>query len=671
MQKRLVSELICQLSDYEFISNIGEGSFGNVGLYKHTKTGKEYAIKVMKSSLDLIEDKQSFMKEVEIMNLFSHPGIIQVHGFTFDNPGQNQHAAIITEYMPQGSLEDMLEKESRGIAPPEWNPTTKANIAFNIAATMMYIHDNGGCHRDLKPQNILLDSNLGSRIADFGLATFRIDDPNKTPNVGTPRYMAPELFEGKDYNQTVDQYSYGMIVYQLFTSIVPFGDFKTSFAIYNYVKNGGRPLIPDGMSEYLKSFILCCWDQCPLERRSFRALVNYMMKNDVFPNINNEIHRNYIRTIVGTTLPPKPEKPLIGTGATYKSSPQFQSSASNTQDMNQNGSTTQSGNAYQPPFKPNCTESARKTKTCPSMTDTGTKSYPRVIKTSNSSSRSSVKKEEITFADLLMQANAGHVQAQLKVGLTYLNGYDGIAKDFQKAVKFLKDAASQGNGDASYQLIKLEKENRVEIPRYVLINLYKSSADSGNLDSMVDYGQALIQGDDAQDIKLGMNYIKKAANGGLARACNMLGATILKYSDSEDDRIQAFKLFNQAAIQNDPEGLYFCGLLLEKGIGTRQDNQKSLRMFKQSADFGYVEAQLHYGKLLLSSDARTGIKYLLMSAENGNKDAKEKLGEIWVNYPNIRNLPEAPRIARIKIDPIRYQRANISLEQMLFQTFFS
>tara|TARA_B110001450_G_scaffold69519_3_gene65742 strand:+ start:10304 stop:11242 length:939 start_codon:yes stop_codon:yes gene_type:complete len=209
---------------------LGEGSFAKVYLSKWRETfvvAKVINPNICKKEKDLV------LREFEIMTKLHHPNIVQFLGY-IDEP-----FIIVMEYIPNGDLLENIEKRSL-------TKENKKNIMRDILRGLAYIHNRlpySLIHRDIKPTNILLTNSKVAKITDFGLSKFggmykSISDNNLTSinedishnnldnnynifkdltiNVGTERYMAPEINNKQPYNNKIDIYSCGILLYEMF-----------------------------------------------------------------------------------------------------------------------------------------------------------------------------------------------------------------------------------------------------------------------------------------------------------------------------------------------------------------------------------------------------------------------------------------------------------------------
>lgn len=148
---------------------------------------------------------------------------------------------------------------------------------------MEFLHCNNIIHRDLKPENILLNDYFFPKISDFGLS--KIFDPNirsnQTMHSATPQYMAPEMLKNEDYNESVDVFSFGIIMYDIITEKYPYSNISNCFVIPHLVLKGCRLEFPLDKKIYpkIKELIEKCWSQNPSNRPSFRRFsMNLKMK---------------------------------------------------------------------------------------------------------------------------------------------------------------------------------------------------------------------------------------------------------------------------------------------------------------------------------------------------------------------------------------------------------
>lgn len=272
------------LNDFDIGDLVGKGNYAFVhrGIRKarHNHPEIECAIKLLFREVEIEE----FMREVGCQASLKHPAILSLIGFSLPIVGEGRYA-IITDIMPNGTLEKLVEEVRRGNAPENWEVIKACNI-FGIAAGMAFVHQNHIMHRDLKIENVMLDAENLPKIADFGLSRFVREDTEKqiqlTRYRGTPTYMAPELFDCINYTNKVDVFSYSYILYELNTSKKAWSDRNdlNLFTLIGYIKNNIRPKIDEyEISDEFVQLIHRCWDGDPQVRPSFIEIVKEFMDN--------------------------------------------------------------------------------------------------------------------------------------------------------------------------------------------------------------------------------------------------------------------------------------------------------------------------------------------------------------------------------------------------------
>ncbi len=200
---------------YEIKSKIGQGAIGEVFKAYDTLRGKDVAIKIAKQN-PIFEEK--IVNEFKITSQFEHPNIISVFDFgvvrTCDDENLISRKFIVLEYCDTSNVLSLL----RNITYDE-----KIKMIFKISHALHTIHKSGYIHRDLKFENTLFDSKTSEiKITDLGLAIeYEKISPTETP-VGTLLYIAPEILQGKKYDQRADIYSLGILIYYILTGSPPF-----------------------------------------------------------------------------------------------------------------------------------------------------------------------------------------------------------------------------------------------------------------------------------------------------------------------------------------------------------------------------------------------------------------------------------------------------------------
>ncbi|RMG17742.1 MAG: serine/threonine protein kinase [Planctomycetota bacterium] len=198
------------------LTPLGAGAMGAVFLAHHEQMGIDVAVKVLNPKLGRKEPKtlQRFVREVRLLAKITTPHVVRI----YDAGQEGQYAYMIMELVKGKSLDAILAEEGR------LAPSAVAYYMREVAHGLEAVHRCGVVHRDIKPDNIMVDESGQTKIADFGLARGQ-DSVQLTLNdevVGTPEYMSPEIISHEEVDGRADLYSLGVTAFQLLTGSTPF-----------------------------------------------------------------------------------------------------------------------------------------------------------------------------------------------------------------------------------------------------------------------------------------------------------------------------------------------------------------------------------------------------------------------------------------------------------------
>ncbi|KAK7246260.1 hypothetical protein RIF29_41122 [Crotalaria pallida] len=243
---------------------IGQGSCGTV--YHALWYGSDVAVKIFSKqySDDVI---QSFRQEVSVLKRLRHPNILLFMG-AVTSP---QHLCIVTEFLPRGSLFQMLQKNTTKL---DWR--RQVHMALDIARGVNYLHHYNPpiIHRDLKSSNILVDKNWTVKVGDFGLSRLKHEAylTTKTGR-GTPQWMAPEALRHEPSDEKSDVYSFGVILWELATKKIPWDTLNVTQVTGTVGFMNHRLEIPEDVDPQWASIIKSCWHSDPASRPTFQELL--------------------------------------------------------------------------------------------------------------------------------------------------------------------------------------------------------------------------------------------------------------------------------------------------------------------------------------------------------------------------------------------------------------
>ncbi|RMG84863.1 MAG: serine/threonine protein kinase, partial [Chloroflexi bacterium] len=202
------------LGAYEIVELIGQGGMATVYKGFQKSVGRHVAIKVLPPHPGLNEQFITrFELEAKTIGALQHPHILPLYDYGRDD----DILYLVMAYVDGGSLEERIKQ-----GPMDVHEVDK--LLKEVASALDYAHRKGIIHRDIKPGNILLDSEGHALLADFGIVKMVGGEGNLTGSgvIGTPAYMAPEQAQGMDIDHHVDIYALGVVVYEMLTGHQPY-----------------------------------------------------------------------------------------------------------------------------------------------------------------------------------------------------------------------------------------------------------------------------------------------------------------------------------------------------------------------------------------------------------------------------------------------------------------
>ena len=288
----MINKIIC--NRYKILDHLGTGGMATVWLGYDTILDRQVAIKTFKIDADDEDAVKRFNREAKAVTSLSHPNIVSI----YDVENEGEFYYLILEYVEGMTLKDYMIKNPR--IPIE----TIVHIAKQIASGLSHAHQNGIIHRDIKPQNILMNDNLTCKITDFGIARAYGDTTLTQTNqmLGTVYYLSPEQARGNVATAQSDIYSLGILIFEMITGQIPFkGESAVAIALKHLQEE-----LPDidkyreNVPQSVKNIVLKATMKNPNER--------YISSKELFEDLSTVLNpeRLYENKYTGFKIPAQP-----------------------------------------------------------------------------------------------------------------------------------------------------------------------------------------------------------------------------------------------------------------------------------------------------------------------------------------------------------------------------
>lgn len=262
---------IINVKDVKFHEFIGSGEFADVRKVEINK--KICAVKLFKDSENTIKD---CLHEAEIMSSLNNESILKIYGISIQT-----RILIYSEYMVYGCLLEYLRSRGRNLI----EIIELIKHSYQVANGLEYLETKKIIHRDICAANILLSRYKSAKIGDFGSAISSSSNSNRALNEYSTKlrikWTAPEALRGKNFSSKSDVWSFGILLWEIFSyGRTPYPRVPIDH-IERYIMNGDRMKIPDSCNPEMAQIISSCWKLKPNERPSFKNLkkiISYLTK---------------------------------------------------------------------------------------------------------------------------------------------------------------------------------------------------------------------------------------------------------------------------------------------------------------------------------------------------------------------------------------------------------
>ncbi|XP_078430579.1 mitogen-activated protein kinase kinase kinase 5 [Wolffia australiana] len=279
---------------------IGSGTFGSVYVATNRHTGALCAMKEVSLVSDDPKSSESIKQleqEIKVLSQLKHQNIVQYYG----SEVIGDRFYIFLEYVYPGSINKYVREHFGAIT-----ESVVRNFTRHILNGLAYLHSKKTMHRDIKGANLLVDSSGVVKLADFGMAKHLTGEKAVLSLKGTSYWMAPEVVQAmlnkdRGYDLSVDIWSLGCTIIEMFTGKHPWDGFEGAAAMFKVLRDS--PRIPEALSAEGKDFLRCCFRRNPAERPTAAQLLDHSFVKNLHHHDSPAPSLSSVSTVVD--LPPE------------------------------------------------------------------------------------------------------------------------------------------------------------------------------------------------------------------------------------------------------------------------------------------------------------------------------------------------------------------------------
>jgi serine/threonine protein kinase len=277
----VISEIAPSFSfrDFEAIQILGRGSFGEVFLVEMRSNGQKFAIKVLRKDKIVGQNLVKYaMAERNVLSYIHHPFIVGLN-FAFQS---TEKLYLVLDYCPGGNLTSYIIRQRF------FSESIAKFYLCELVLALEELHRHGIIYRDLKPDNVVIDSEGHALLTDFGLSKEGIiDNVSAKSFCGSVAYLAPEILKRKGHGKAVDWYLLGVLFYEMLVGVPPFYSNSKEQLFFNIEFK--KPLIPSRISPSAESLLRKLLKKVPEKRIGFKLGAEEIKNHEFFHDVDWEI----------------------------------------------------------------------------------------------------------------------------------------------------------------------------------------------------------------------------------------------------------------------------------------------------------------------------------------------------------------------------------------------